>query len=176
MPAYISPQGHPEVWKEKPAGYFTPEEWMAAHPAPEPEPPTLDEARADTVQAINGAFEAACAALLGEEPPSATATYAIQQAEAQAFTADPAAPTPMLDMLAVTRRMDKAELVRRVLVKAALYKQASGLLLGQQQALMDDVTAIMDAPELSDSLKIVAMENLDISIGLPAAPEEEAPA
>lgn len=140
----------------------------------DPPPPTLEETRAGTVQAVNGSFEAACAALLGDEPPSATATYSIQQAEAEAWTADPAAPTPMLDMLAATRRMNKAELVRRVLAKAALYKQASGLLLGQQQALMDDVVAIMDEPDLPDDLKIVALENLDVAIGLPTAPEPPA--
>mgnify|MGYP003623865538 CR=1 FL=1 len=31
MPTFISPTGNPEVWAEKPLGYFTPEEWAAAH-------------------------------------------------------------------------------------------------------------------------------------------------
>ena len=43
MPTYYSPAGNPEVWEEKPAGYFTPEEWQSAHPAPEPTPPTPEE-------------------------------------------------------------------------------------------------------------------------------------
>ena len=43
MATYYSPNGNPEVWAEKPAGYFTPEEWDAAHPAPEPIPPTDEE-------------------------------------------------------------------------------------------------------------------------------------
>lgn len=43
MPTYYSPNGNPEVWAEKPNGYFTPEEWQAAHPAPEPTPPTDEE-------------------------------------------------------------------------------------------------------------------------------------
>lgn len=38
MATYVSPTGNPEVWAEKPAGYFSPEEWAAAHPAPEPDP------------------------------------------------------------------------------------------------------------------------------------------
>ena len=39
---YYSPAGNLEVWEEgkQPAGYVTIEEWQAAHPAPEPEPPT----------------------------------------------------------------------------------------------------------------------------------------
>lgn len=44
MNTYISPSGNPEVWNEKPDGYFTPEEWAAAHPSPEPVPPTLEAA------------------------------------------------------------------------------------------------------------------------------------
>lgn len=43
MPTYISPNGNPEVWETKPKGYFTPEEWQAAHPAPEPEPLTPEQ-------------------------------------------------------------------------------------------------------------------------------------
>ena len=38
MAIYISPEGNPEVWAEKPAGYFTPEQWAATHPVPESKP------------------------------------------------------------------------------------------------------------------------------------------
>lgn len=40
MPTYISPDGNPEMWDQKPNGYFTPEEWEADHPAP---PPTEED-------------------------------------------------------------------------------------------------------------------------------------
>ena len=40
---YYSPDGNPEIWETKPDGYFTPEEWQEAHPAPEPEPLTPEE-------------------------------------------------------------------------------------------------------------------------------------
>jgi hypothetical protein len=43
MQTYFSPTGNPEVWEFPPAGYLTPEEWEAAHPAPEPPPPTEEE-------------------------------------------------------------------------------------------------------------------------------------
>lgn len=42
MATYFSPTGNPEIWDEKPEGYYTPEEWMALHPAPKP---TLEEVR-----------------------------------------------------------------------------------------------------------------------------------
>jgi hypothetical protein len=43
MPTFYSSTGNPEVWAEKPDGYFTPEEWTAAHPPPDPEPEPPDE-------------------------------------------------------------------------------------------------------------------------------------
>lgn len=39
MPVFYSPEGNPEVWEQKPDGYFTPEEWDVAHPDPAPSPP-----------------------------------------------------------------------------------------------------------------------------------------
>lgn len=42
MATFYSPTGNPEVWASKPQGYYTPEEWSASHPAPEP---TLEELR-----------------------------------------------------------------------------------------------------------------------------------
>ena len=56
---YYSPDGNPEIWEAKPEDYFTPEEWEAAHPTPEPEPPTLEEARAAKLEEISAAFERA---------------------------------------------------------------------------------------------------------------------
>lgn len=43
MPSFYSPTGNIEVWKEKPAGYFTPDEWFELHPSPEPDPPSTEE-------------------------------------------------------------------------------------------------------------------------------------
>ena len=55
MPTYISPKGNPEIWEEKPDGYFTPEEWEAR----EPEPPAIEKLLAEftaTIQAHLDAF------------------------------------------------------------------------------------------------------------------------
>ena len=56
---YYSPGGNPEVWAERPAGYFTVEEWQAAHPAPEPEPylPTPEERLAAFTHAIQARLD-----------------------------------------------------------------------------------------------------------------------
>ena len=141
-----------------------PEGWREGEP--EPVPPTLEETRTATVAAINAAYEQAMTAIRAEEPPSALLTYSEQRTESEGWMSNTDTPTPMLDTLAGTRGLEKAELVRRVLVKASLYKPVSGLLLGQQQRLIDDVTAIMEA-DLPDDLKIVALEQLNINIALP---------
>lgn len=54
MPTYYSPDGNAEVWNEIPDGYFTPEEWLAAHPLQLPAPPTQEELQrqfTDSIQA-----------------------------------------------------------------------------------------------------------------------------
>jgi hypothetical protein len=45
MGTFISPDGNPEVWEDKPASYFTPEDWEAAHPAPPPPNLTPEQER-----------------------------------------------------------------------------------------------------------------------------------
>lgn len=47
MPVYISPTGNPEMWDEKPNGYFTEEEWDAL------DKPTLDELKRDKINQID---------------------------------------------------------------------------------------------------------------------------
>ena len=59
MPTFYSPEGNPEIWDACPEDYSTPEAWAAAHPAPEPEPPTLEEARAVALARLDAAFSAA---------------------------------------------------------------------------------------------------------------------
>jgi alkylated DNA repair dioxygenase AlkB len=43
MGRYYSPKGNIEVWRDKPEGYYTVEEWQKIHPAPEPPEPSKDE-------------------------------------------------------------------------------------------------------------------------------------
>ena len=54
MATYYSPDGNPEVWEEKPDGYYTPEEWEALHPPPPPPEPTP----ADLIAEYDAALEA----------------------------------------------------------------------------------------------------------------------
>ena len=53
MATFYSPTGNPEVWTSKPEGYFTPEEWVALHPAPKP---TLEEVRESKLSELAYSF------------------------------------------------------------------------------------------------------------------------
>lgn len=53
MATFYSPEGNPEVWINKPDGYFTQEEWAAAHPAPKP---TLEEVRKSKLSELAYSF------------------------------------------------------------------------------------------------------------------------
>lgn len=70
---YYSPSGNPEVWEEgkQPAGYVTPEEWQAAHPAPEPEPLTEEELFAQLRFVRDGKLAASDWTVLPDAPLSA---------------------------------------------------------------------------------------------------------
>lgn len=129
---------------------------------------TVADVRTRSLNRLAIAFETASAALLGADPPTATATWPIQQAEAEAFRSDANASTPLLDGLAQARGLDKAELVARVLKKAALFKAASGVLLGQQQALRDRIDAIVTG-DGDEAAKKAALLALDITLALPPA-------
>lgn len=56
MAIFYSPNGNAEVWQTKPEGYYTPAEWAALHPPPEP---TFDELKAAKYAEIAAARYAA---------------------------------------------------------------------------------------------------------------------
>lgn len=57
MARFYSPDGNPEVWSKKPDGYYTPEEWAALHPLPEPTFEELKTAKYDEIAAARYAAE-----------------------------------------------------------------------------------------------------------------------
>jgi hypothetical protein len=71
-------------------------------------------------------------------------SWAKQEAEAHALTADPDAAAPLLRGIAAARGIDLADLVTRVLANVASYETASAAVLGQQQRYEDMLTAAGD--------------------------------
>ena len=135
---YCSPDGNPEIWETKPDGYFTAEEWHAAHPAPAPEIPalTVTEARelklAEIIAGANAVKSALSARFSGLEQ----ATWPEQEAGARAILGgagevkDPtarllladadatAAAVALVESLAVADKVEPAKFAARIIINA----------------------------------------------------------
>ena len=144
MSAYYSPSGNLEVWDKKPKGYFTLEEWAATHPAPEPEPPTLEEALDIKLAEVMNGYSAAFGPVEKVYPAAEREGWPVQEAEARALMADPQAETPVLSALVQLRARGEAvaDLAAKVLANATQWRMVYAFLTGQQQRMYGEVTAL----------------------------------
>lgn len=144
------------------------EEWKAvnayakAHPecVTEEQPyvppvPTFKEAKAAKLSEINKAADKIMAALISTYPDHEISTFDKQEAEARAYMADPTAPTPLLSALAKARGLSMDELVKRVIVKADAFAVASGYIIGQRQALEDQLDTCKTLEEVQSIVVII---------------------
>lgn len=120
-----------------------------------PPVPTLEEAKAAKLAEINTAANKTLAALTTTYPDREISTFDKQEAEARAYMADPEAPTPLLSALAKARDIDMDELVKRVIAKADAFAAASGYIIGQRQALEDQLDACRTVKEVQNILVII---------------------
>ena len=116
--------------------------------------PTLEEVKTAKLSEINAAADRAIATLTATYPDREISTFDKQESEARAYAADPTASTPLLSALAKARGLELAELVRRVLIKADAFAVASGSIIGQRQALEDQLDACETLEEV-DALDVV---------------------
>lgn len=144
------------------------EEWKAvnayakAHPecVTEEQPyvppvPTFKEAKAAKLSEINKAADKIMAALISIYPDREISTFDKQEAEARAYMADPTAPTPLLSALAKARGISMDELVKRVIAKADAFAAASGYIIGQRQALEDQLDTCKTLEEVQSIVVII---------------------
>ena len=138
---YISPSGNSEIWNEKPAGYYTPEEWEEMNrPAP-PEPPTLEEALTTKLGEIMAGYSAAFAPVKAMYPDEEREGWPEQKEEARSYLSDPTVETPVLAELVRQRAAGEtiAEFARLVLGNSAVWTAVYGRLTGQQQRMCREV-------------------------------------
>lgn len=144
------------------------EEWKAvnayakAHPecVTEEQPyvppvPTFKEAKAAKLSEINATADKIIAALVSTYPDREISTFDKQEAEARAYMADPTAPTPLLSALAKARGLSMDELVKRVIAKADAFAVASGYIIGQRQALEDQLDTCKTLEEVQSIVVII---------------------
>lgn len=120
-----------------------------------PPVPTLEEVKAAKLSEINAAADRAIATLTATYPDREISTFDKQESEARAYAADPTASTPLLSALAEARGIDMDELVKRVIAKADAFAAASGYIIGQRQALEDQLDACRTVKEVQNILVII---------------------
>ena len=170
-----------EIPQSEPAPQPAPEPDPApvpAEPEPEPEPepelapvaPTLDEAKAQALTAINGRCELELRVIKTGYPEAEVQSWPKQEAEARAYAADDTAATPLLSAMSAARGVELTVLAAKVIEKADLFALASGWAIGSRQAC-EDAIAAAQTPE--EALAVTWPEPV-----IPEAPEapEEAPA
>lgn len=98
---------------------------------------STEEARAIKLIEINNEYTSATSNLIANYPDTELLTFDKQETEARAWLSDNTVSTPLIDMLAAGRQMDKAELVDRIIAKADAFTLAAGYLTGQRQHYED---------------------------------------
>jgi len=107
----------------------------------------VDNLKTSIKQKAGELFDEKVSAITSEYTDKTKDTWSQQKAEADAYTADANAPTPMINAIVfsrgvqksdvVTRILTKSDVVTRILTKADTYAQAVGSLLGREQAISD---------------------------------------
>lgn len=109
-----------------------------ADPEPlEPEQQTFEELQRAKLAQLNNAFSLNALLLTDGYPEAERLTWPTQQAEAMAWGADGAAPTPYLDGLALARGIGAEEMRQKTLAQTQLFMVASQQLVGKRQGLRD---------------------------------------
>lgn len=113
-----------------------------------PEKPAA-QLKIEKMDEINAAYQQAIATLTPTYPDDERLTFDKQEAEARGWLADNSFPTPFVDALAAGRQMDKAELVKRIILKADAFALAFGSLTGQRQRYEDMLKDAQDAESVA---------------------------
>lgn len=121
---------------------------IAKHPFPPVPELTFADKQAVKIIEINTAFERAASALTAGYPEAERLTWPVQQQEALAWEADPDAPTPYLDGLALARGIPAEEMRQKTLDQTKLFTAASQQLVGKRQRLRDLVYEATTQAEL----------------------------
>lgn len=110
---------------------------------------TLEEVRDAKLAEINGTCDSILKNAVKTYPDTEVMTFDQQVSEARAYKADPSADVSLLAALAATRGIDLSDLAARVLAKHKAYSTLSGAVIGQRQALVDQLGACTSVEEVN---------------------------
>lgn len=98
--------------------------------------------KARKIREINNACEESISVLRSEYPDSEVISWSKQEIEARKALTDPNYPTPLVDLIAEARGMDRIELINKIIQKSDQYAYAVGLAIGRRQYIEDRIKAI----------------------------------
>jgi hypothetical protein len=91
---------------------------------------------------VNTAFETAMLSVRIDYTESEIMSWSKQENEAREWVLNNNYPTPLMDLIASSRNMDKIDLINKVILKADQYAYATGLAVGRRQALEDRIALV----------------------------------
>lgn len=94
------------------------------------------------INSINQKFEDAMQAVRWEYTESEIMSWYKQEGEARYWLKDNTYPTPLVDLIAEARGLEKSDLINKIITKADQYAVATGIAVGRRQACEDQIKAI----------------------------------
>lgn len=113
-------------------------------------PPTQAALKKAKFAEISREFEKAMQQVINDVPATERESWQKQEDEARAYISNNSSITPLIDALALSRSVDKAELVTRIIAKADLFAGISGTLIGRRQGLEDALNALPESATPED--------------------------
>lgn len=110
---------------------------------------TINQLKDSKLVEINMKYDEATESIVRTYPTTELLTFDKQEKEARSWDADNTVSTPFLDGLALTRGIDKAELVRRVIAKSDAFQTAVATLTGLRQRYEDQLSMATTAEEIA---------------------------
>ncbi len=108
----------------------------------------FSEAIPAKIAEIDAAYNAAIAVISASYPETERNSWAKQEAEARAWTANNTAATPLLSAIATARGSTLADIAARVITNADAYAVYAGGVIGKRQAKMISIAAATTLTEL----------------------------
>lgn len=136
------------------------QEWVVSEKA--------SEKRREALAASDGAV----AAYMNQFSQVERETWSKQQAEVEAFVADPKSPTPVLDGLAAARGISREEQIEKAKAKVTAFVPLSCYIVGKQQGYEDVIKAIL-AEDITPREKYQKLDELVFDYSLPETENEK---
>lgn len=109
---------------------------------------TLDEVKLDKIYEINAIYEQKSETIKIDTPESEVLTWDIQKNEVEGYMKDNSFPTPFIDNLALSRQINKSELVHKIITKVVAFNTYMAKITGQRQFYEDKIKAAVNKSEV----------------------------